>query len=300
MRQPELFELNAVLAIAAHKSFRAAAAQLGLSPSGLSHAVATLEKRIGVRLFHRTTRSVSLSAAGESFVARVRPALGEIADAIESVNSYRDTPSGTLRINSFESAARQALLPIVVEFVERHPDMSVEIATESRFIDIVKERFDAGVRLRDSVPRDMVAVPCSPPQRWVVVGSPGYFQRHGRPKHPRDLLSHRCIRLRRPNGGLFAWEFERRGRATTIAVDGPLTLDAASLVVDAAARGAGLAYISEWDVGAHLRSKALVRVLEDWLPPWPPLCLYYPRQRFVSAGLRAFVDLVKRRLPSRA
>jgi DNA-binding transcriptional LysR family regulator len=295
MRQPELFELNAVLAIAAHRSFRAAAAQLGVSPSGLSHAVSTLERRIGVRLFNRTTRSVSLSGAGETFVARLRPALGEIAAAIESVNGYRETPSGTLRINTFESAARQALMPIVFEFVEKYPDMNVEIATESRFVDIVKEGFDAGVRLRDSIPRDMVAVPCSPPQRWAVVGSPRYFKQHGRPKHPRDLVSHRCVRLRRPNGGLYAWEFERRGRATTIAVDGPLTLDAASLVIDAAVRGVGLAYINEWEASALLESKQLVRVLEAWLPPWPPLCLYYPSQQFLSAGLRAFVDVAKKR-----
>jgi DNA-binding transcriptional LysR family regulator len=255
--------------------------------------VAALEKRLGVRLFHRTTRSVSLTEAGDRFLARVLPALAELSAAMESVNEFRDTPTGTLRITTSEGAARQVLTPMVLEFMKRHPDMKVELVVESRFVDIVKEGFDAGIRLLEAVPHDMVAVPCGPKQRAAVVGSPLYFKANRRPKVPADLRAHRCIRTRKRNGGLYAWEFERRGEELEVEVDGPLTLDTLALVVEAALNGAGLAYLNEWDVQSHLASGKLVRVLEDWLPAWPGLCVFYPSHRHVPAGLRAFVDVVK-------
>jgi DNA-binding transcriptional LysR family regulator len=292
MRPPGLFELQAVSAVAAHRGFRAAAAELEISPSALSHAIASLERRLGVRLLHRTTRSVSLSEAGERFLSRVRPALGELAAAMESVDEFRDKPAGTLRINTWEGAAQQVLTPIV-EFIRRYPEMRVEIVTESRYVDIVKEGFDAGIRYHEAVPRDMIAVPCGPEQRYAVVGTPGYFKKHPPPQSPGDLRGHRCVRTRKTGGGTYAWEFERRNEVFAVEVDGPLTLDTRALVLEAALRGAGLAYLNEWDVAPYVGSGKLVRVLEGWLPPWPGLCVYYPGHRHVRAGLRAFVEVVK-------
>lgn len=293
MKRPGLFELQAVSAIAARRSFRAAAAELNLSPSALSHLIAALEKRLGVRLFQRTTRSVSLTEAGERFLSRVRPALAELSAAMESVNEFRDTPTGTLRLTASESSARQVFTPIVLEFMKRHPDMKVELLVESRFVDIVKEGYDAGIRLLEAVPQDMVAVPCGPRQRSAVVGSPQYFKANRRPKVPADLREHRCIRLRKKSGGLYAWEFERRGEVLELEVDGPLTLDTLSLVLEATLNGVGLAYLTEWDVRPYLESGKLVGVLEDWLPAWPGLCIFYPSHRHVPAGLRAFIEVVK-------
>lgn len=288
-----LIELNAALAVASHKSFRGAAAELGMSPSALSHAIAALERRIGVRLFHRTTRSVSLSEAGEHFVSRVRPALREISAAIESVNEFRDSPRGTLRINASEAAARLVLLSKVVALVARHPEIQVEVATNDRFVDIVAEGFDAGVRFRDTIPADMVAVPCSDDVRFAIVGAPSYFARQPAPRVPGDLLSHACIRRRWPGGAIFRWQLGRRGHEQALDVRGPLTLDRDALMIDAALAGVGLAYVSEWEVAAHLASGALVRVLEAYTPPYAGFALYYPGHRHVPGPLRAFVQVLQ-------
>ncbi len=288
-----LFELNAVAAISAHRSFRAAATELGISPSALSHAIAGLEKRLGVRLINRTTRSVSLSEAGEHFLARVSPALREIAGAMEDVNEFRETPTGTLRINLKERAAHQILRPVVAKFLRRYPDMNVELALEGRPIDIVAEAFDAGVRLAESVPQDMIAIPCGPDSRFIVVGAPSYFERASVPRSPSDLLRHECIRRRMPGGKLYRWEFEKRGEATAVDVPGRLTLDNDTLMVEAAVEGLGLAFVSDFWVKEHLAAGNLQAVLEDWTPPFPGLRLYYPGHRHVTAGLRAFVDMLR-------
>jgi DNA-binding transcriptional LysR family regulator len=293
MLQTGLFELNAVAAISAHRSFRAAATELGISPSALSHAIAGLEKRLGVRLINRTTRSVSLSQAGERFLARVSPALREIAGALEDVNEFRDTPTGTLRINLKERAAHQILRPVVAKFLRRYPDMKVELALEGRSIDIVAEGFDAGIRLAESVPQDMVAIPCGPDTRFIVIGSPDYFARTSVPRSPSDLLNHECIRRRMPSGKLYRWEFEKRSEEMAVDVPGRLTLDNDALMVEAAVEGLGLAFVSDFWVTEHLAAGKLQAVLEDWTPPFPGLRLYYPGHRHMTAGLRAFVDLLR-------
>lgn len=293
MKHTGLFELNAVVAISAHRSFRAAATELGISPSALSHAIAGLEKRLGVRLIHRTTRSVALSEAGERFLARVSPALREIAGAVEDVNEFRDTPAGTLRINLKERAAHQILRPVVAKYLRRYPDMNVELTLEGRPIDIVAEGFDAGIRLAEAVPQDMVAIPCGPDTRFVVVGAPDYFARASVPRSPLDLLSHECIRRRMPSGKLYHWEFERRGEQLDVDVPGKLTLDNDSLMVEAVLEGLGLAFVSDFWVAGHLGEGTLQAVLEDWTPPFPGLRLYYPRHRHMTAGLRAFVDMLR-------
>ncbi len=291
--QPGLFELNAVVTVATHSSFRRAAAELGLSPSALSHAIATLEQRLGVRLFHRTTRSVALSQAGEQFLSRVRPALVEISGAMEDINALRDTPSGLLRISAAERAGQRLLTPYVIEFMRRCPEMSLDLVIDSRPIDIVAEGFDLGLRLAETVPQDMIAVPFGPDISWAVVGSPGYFAGAGVPDVPQDLMRHRCIRRRLPSGTMYRWEFEARGEEFALDVPGKLTLNTDALMLEAALGGAGLAYVSDLAVAPALASGALVRVLGEFTPKYPGMRLYYPPHRHMRAGVRAFIDLVR-------
>jgi DNA-binding transcriptional LysR family regulator len=296
MKRAVFGELDALLAVADRGSFRAAAVELGRSPSAVSHAVASLERRVGARLFHRTTRSVALSEAGRQYLARVRPALREIADAAEEVNRFRDTPRGTLRLNASVGAARRVLMPYVLEFARRYPEMHVDLVCDDRLVDIVAEGFDAGVRAAEAVPQDMVAVPCSADIRFVVVGSKRYFARRPRPAAPGDLLAHECVRLRLVSGSVVRWEFERRGEQVSVDVKGRLVLGDSDATISAALAGAGLVYASDWWVGELVASGRLVQVLEDWTPASPGLCLYYPSHRHVPAGLRAFVALVRERM----
>ncbi|MDR5815893.1 MULTISPECIES: LysR family transcriptional regulator [unclassified Caballeronia] len=292
MKTTGMTELEAVLAVARHRSFRAAASDLSMSTSALSHTVAGLEARIGVRLFNRTTRSVSLTEAGAQFVQNVAPALTSIRDALEQAGSFRDTPSGTLRINTSAGAAHQ-VMAVFIAFLERYPDMKLDIVTEGRLIDIVVEGFDAGIRLRDTVPQDMIAVPFGRRQRFAVVGSPAYFARRKPPRTPADLAVHDCIRSRMPSGSIYQWEFEKHGQAVRIDGAGALTLDDPGLMLAAARAGLGLTYLTEWNVRADLANGTLKRVLEDWTPPLDGLCLYYPGRRHVPAGLRALIDMIR-------
>lgn len=293
MYRPSLNDLDAVLAIARKGSFRAAALDLGMSTTALSNAVGKLEATLGVRLFNRTTRSVSPTDAGRLFVERAGPALQDIHGAMEAVRSQQATPSGTLRINAFATAAREILSPLVLEFLRRHRQVHVDLVTEGRLVDIVAEGFDLGVRAADLVPSDMIAVPLGRPQRYAVVGSPAYFEKHKRPRVPPDLVDHPCIRVRLPNGALYRWQFEKRGQAAQIDVDGPITLDEASLARTAVLEGMGLGFFMERDVRADMETGRLIRVLEDWTPPRTGLSLYYPGRRNPSAALRAFIDLAR-------
>lgn len=291
--RPALTELEAVLAVARQGSFRAAAASLEMSTSALSQSVASLESRLGTRLFHRTTRSVRLTEAGERFVAEVGPALADIRGAIERISDHGETPTGSLRINTSVGAARRVMGPYLIPYLRRYPKVRLDLVTEDRLIDIVREGFDAGFRTMDTVPGDMIAVPLGPPVRFAVVGSPDYFARHGRPATPADLARHTGIRARMPAGHIYHWEFERHGEASTVDVDGTLTLDEPQLMLDAARAGLGLAYLAEFNVAEDLATGHLERVLEDWTPPFDRLCLYYPGRRHVPAALRALVDLIR-------
>jgi DNA-binding transcriptional LysR family regulator len=293
MRRAGLIELEAVLAVARRRSFRAAAAEVGLSTTALSQAVAGLEARLGVRLFNRTTRSVSPTAAGEDFIAQVAPALGEIREAMEAVNSHRRTPAGSLRLNMAAGAARQIFAPVILEYLRRYPEMQVDLVTEGRLIDIVRDGFDAGVRLADTVPGDMIAVPIGPDQRMVVVGAPAYLEGRTPPRAPQDLLAHDCIRSRFPDGALYRWEFERNGEALAVDVRGRLTLNESTLIHAAALAGFGLAHVTLWQAAEDIAAGRLVQLLEDWTPPFPGLCLYYPGRRHVPAGLRALIELIR-------
>lgn len=299
MKQPALAELRAAATVAAHRSFRAAARELGISASALSRAIAVLEQRLGLRLFHRTTRSVAVTAEGERFFERVRPALRELTEAIDNAHDTAGPPNeklrGKLRINASHAVIRYVLMPLIGDYLERYPEVSVELTSEARLVDIVAEGYDLGVREPHHVPRDMIAVPCSDEIRFVIVGAPAYFAARKRPTRPADLLAHACLRARSPTGSVWPWELERRGKTLSLQPRGPLLLDDDELVLLAARRGLGLAYAVEWAVADDLKSGALVRVLPQWSPTYPGLCLYYPGHRLVPAPLRAFVDLVRAR-----
>lgn len=293
MYRPGLNDLDAVIAVARRASFRAAALELGMSTTALSNAVSKLEGSLGIRLFNRTTRSVSLTDAGRVFIERVSPALQDIRGAMEAARSQQETPSGTLRINAFAMAAREILSPLVLEYLTRYPQVHVDLVTEGRLVDIVAEGFDLGVRVIDLVPSDMIAVSLGRSQRYAVVGSPAYFEQHRKPRVPPDLLDHACIRIRLPNGALYRWQFEKDGQTAQIDVSGPITLDEASLARTAVLEGVGLGFFMEQDVRADIAAGRLVRVLENWTPPVGSLCLYYPGRRNPSAALKAFVGLAR-------
>jgi DNA-binding transcriptional LysR family regulator len=293
MQPTGLLELEAVVAVARCRNFRAAAAELNRSRSALSHTVATLEERLGVRLFHRTTRSVSLTEAGETFIASIGPALAEIRGAIDAAISKRATLAGALRIKTFGDIAREMMAPVILQYLRRFPEMKVDVVTNGSSSDIVGDGFDAGVRRADDVPQDMIAVPLSYELRMAVVGSIAYLENRRKPKTPQDLVVHRCIRLRLPNGQVNPWKFERHGKATSIKVEGPLILDEPAFILDAARAGVGLAYLRESSVASDLAHGRLVRVLENWTHHFPGICLYYPSRRNITPGLRALIDLIR-------
>lgn len=293
MQHVNLKELEAVIAIARRGTFRAAAIELGMSTTALSHTIGRLEAGLGVRLFNRTTRSVSLTDAGNLFVEQVGPSLQDIYGALDTVRSQRETPSGTIRINAAPFAARAIISPLVLSFLHRYPDMNVDLVTEGRMVDIVAEGFDLGVRVAGLVPSDMIAVSLGSPQRHAVIGSREYFEEHGKPMKPPDLLKHRCIRGRLPDGSLFRWRFEKDGDAIQIDVRGPIVLDEASLVRIAVLESTGIGFLIEQDILPDIQEGRLIRVLEDWTPPFPGLCLYYPGRRNLSAGVKAFLELAR-------
>lgn len=294
-----LAELEAIAAVARHGGFRAAARELSMSSSALSHAVAALEERLSVRIFNRTTRSVTLSDAGERFVTEVAPALAAIDRAIENAGLSSGAVSGTLRLNMAPGAARMLLASLILEYGRRYPDVEIEIVTDNALVDVIGKGFDAGVRLAESVPTDMVAIPIVPTLRSLVVGSPGYFSQRPWPLVPGDLLQHRCIRARMASGKLYRWEFERHGQSILIDAPGSLTLDASDLMLSATLDGAGLAYISEGAVAGHIAAGNLIAVLEDWSPSYPGLSLYFAQRRQMPARLRALIELIREHNASR-
>jgi len=291
--KPTLADLTALAAIASHRSFRKAANELGVSPSTLSHLMRALEASMGVRLLHRTTRSVSPTEAGQRLVDRLRPVLQDLDEALAEVEAVRSRPGGTLRINANETAARLLLGSVVPVFLARYPEMSLDLVTDGRLIDIVAEGFDAGVRLGEAVPQDMIAVRLGGDMRFVVVAAPAYLSAHPPPHTPDGLKGHACIRVRMPSGKLYRWEFEKHGQALTVDVSGPLTLDHNGLMADAAEAGLGIAYVPEQAVRLRIERGTLATVLDDWCPWIPGLCLYYPGHRHVPSGLRAFIEVLQ-------
>ncbi len=293
MQQNDLGALAAFLAIAEERSFTRAAKRLGVSPSAMSHAMRSFEESVGVRLLSRTTRSVAPTDAGKELLARLRPALTEIEQALDQVSSLRKKPAGRVRLLAPRLAASTVLAPKLGQFARKYPEIMLDITTNDSRLDIVAEGFDAGIHFGEYIEKDMIAVRVSADLRPVIVGSPRYLKSYGRPKLPRDLLGHRCINFRHGDAGLYRWEFEKGKKSLSVAVSGPLIVDDLELVIRAALDDVGLAYMAEENAAPHLASGALVRVLEDWCQPFPGFFLYYPSRRQQPAALSALIDALR-------
>lgn len=293
MPRDDLNVLAAFLAVAEQRSFTRAARQLGVSPSALSHAIRGLEERTGVRLLSRTTRSVAPTEAGEQLLSRLQPALRDVRDAVDELARLRDRPAGRVRLVVSPMAGALVVGPKIAAFVEAYPDVSLEVTTVADRIDLVAGGFDAGIQLGEFVERDMVAVRVSPDQRAAIVASPAYLARYGVPTTPRELTSHRCINFRRGAEGSYRWEFEQGSQALSVAVTGPVTVDSPDLLLRAVLDGAGVAFGFEAWVAPHLATGALVRVLEDWCPPFAGYFLYYPSRRQQPPALSALIGALR-------
>jgi DNA-binding transcriptional LysR family regulator len=294
MDRGDLADLTAFVAVADQLSFRGAASRLGVTPSALSHSMRQLEERLGMRLLNRTTRSVAVTDAGLRLLERLRPAISEIAGALEDLNQERQRPVGRLRICAIHLAASAIIAPIWKRFLSTYPDVHLEVAVGEAVIDIVAKGFDAGIGPRDRVPADMIAVRVMGPMKIAVVGAPTYFARRRPPRTPDDLARHICVEYRREaDGEVLMWPFERNRKSRRISVDGRVMVNDADLAVRAAVDGLGIAYTGEALAEPFLRSGQLVRVLEDWSPSFEGLFLYYPGHRQVPAALRAFIDMIR-------
>lgn len=280
--------------VARERSFTRAAAKLGISQPALSRTMRQLEERLGVRLLARTTRSVSPTEAGEHLLKVITPRLEEIDTELALLSEFRDKPAGRLRITAGEHAAIAVLQPVLAKLLPDHPDLHIEIIVDYGLTDIVAEGYDAGVRLGEQVAKDMIAVRIGPDVRMAVVGSPDYFARHPHPKTPRDLVRHNCIAIRLPTyGGLFPWEFEKKGEELKVRIEGQLVFNNIAMRLDAALKGLGLAYMPEDLVKTHVKEGRLIRVLSDWCPSFPGYHLYYPSRRQSSPAFTLFRDALR-------
>jgi DNA-binding transcriptional LysR family regulator len=287
-------DLQAFLMVARTRSFTKAAAQLGVSPSALSHSMRGLEERLGIRLLTRTTRSVSPTEAGDRLLHNVGPRFEEVEAELAALNELRKKPTGTVRISAGDHPAATILWPRLSKLLAKYPDVKVEISIDNGLIDIAAQRFDAGVRLGEQVAKDMVSVRIGPDVHFAVVGTKSYFASHSIPRTPQDLVAHSCINLRlATHGGLWAWEFERNGRELKVRVEGQLVFNNIFQVRDAALAGFGLAYIPEDLARPHLAKEELIWVLEEWSPPWSGYHLYFPSRRQASPALALIVDALR-------
>ncbi len=293
MNRGHLSQLAVLAAVARNGGFRDAAKELGIAPSAVSHAVSALETGLGVRLLARSTRSVAPTQAGAELLERLRPALLEIDLALEAAVASRDVPAGNLRLTVPRTAAHTVLAPKLGAFAAAFPEIVLEIVIEDRFSDVVEGGFDAGIRLGESLQRDMIAVRIGPSMRGAAVAAPGYFETRPRPERPQDLSAHRCIRFRFSSGVIYRWEFEKAGVVVEPPVEGPLILGEDHLIAQAAIDGAGIAFVFEDYVRDALADGRLVRVLEDWCPPFDGFHLYYPSRRQMRPALRAFIDFFR-------
>ncbi len=294
MRREELTDFLWFLAVAEERSFTKAAARLGTSQSTLSHTIKQLEARMGLRLLTRTTRSVAPTEAGEKLLAALAPRIADIEQDVAALLALRDTPSGTVRLTVSDHAFETVIWPKLQPVLSNYPDIHLEFSIDNVLRNIVEERFDAGVRLGESLDKDMIAVRVSEDWRLVVVGSPGYFVSHPVPATPQDLVRHSCINHRHGrSGGLYAWEFARDGRELRVRVEGQLTFSSSLPMIDAALRGFGLAYIPENLVAAHIAAGRLIQVLDDWSPFFPGYYLYYPSRRQMSPAMAVIVEALR-------
>jgi DNA-binding transcriptional LysR family regulator len=293
----DLADFTYFLAIARHRSFRLAGLECGVSASALSHALKGLEARLGVRLLNRTARSVTLTAAGEELREIIEQPFQAIGQAMELLNRLRDSPAGRIRLNVPEDAATLLLGPVLPVFIDRYPDVKIDVAVTNRMVDVIEGGFDAGIRFGGTVPEDMVAQRLSADLSWVVVGSPDYLARFGTPEHPNDLAQHRCLGVRLGNDRIYRWEFERGEEKLEIATPGAITQDETQLARTLAVQGAGLMYAPEPSVAQQIESGALRVVLQPWLPMGPGYHIYYSSRRQVPAGLRLLIDMIRELRP---
>lgn len=289
----ELTVLSAFRVVADERNFTRAAKRLSVSQSALSHAIRELEERIGVRLLTRTTRSVAPTAAGELLLAHLRPALADIRGALDQISDLRDKPAGRVRLLVPRLAAMTVLAPKLGQFAREYPDVVLDVTADDSRVDIVAAGFDAGIHFGEFIEQDMIAVRVSRDHRPAIVGSPEYFASHPKPKSPRDLLTHRCINFRHGSAGVYRWEFDKAKQSLTVAVNGPLIVDDVEIMIRAAIDGVGLAFLWEEHAAPHLAGGALVRVLEDWCPPFPGFFLYYPSRREQRAALLALIETLR-------
>jgi DNA-binding transcriptional LysR family regulator len=296
MSPDQLPAVAAFARVAQHASFSKAAATLGISPSALSQTIRALEDRVGMRLLNRTTRRVGVTEAGALFLQRVLPALEQFTAAFTELDELRGTPTGTLRISLPRIAMTTIVLPLLRDFCGAYPQIRLELIADDRFVDLIGEGFDAGIRLGERLGQDMIAVRATREQRIAVVGSPEYFERYPRPRQPADLHRHRCLRFRFSSGVIYRWEFGQAGQEFEIDVDGPLICNDNALMQAAAKQGVGLAHVMEDLVGEDLASGALIRVLDDWCPPFPGFYLYYPSRAQMPLKLRVLIDFLAARL----
>jgi DNA-binding transcriptional LysR family regulator len=284
----------AFLAVARERSFTKAAAQLGVTPSALSHSIRHLEERLSIRLLSRTTRNVSPTEAGERLMRSIGPHFEQIDAEIERLSELRDKPAGNIRIACSDYVVDTIFRPMLKPFLRSYPDITVELFIDNGFTNIVEQRFDAGVRLGEALSKDMIAVRIGPDWRFTVVGTPGYFERRSKPTAPQELTSHSCINMRLTSaGGLYAWEFKKDGRELNVRVEGQLAFNSVIPVLNAALDGHGLAYVPEDLTKPYLDSGELVEVLADWSPTWQGYHLYYPSRRQASPAFSAFVDAIR-------
>jgi DNA-binding transcriptional LysR family regulator len=291
--RPSLTELTAFMAVATHRSFRRAADELGTAPSTLSHTVRALEERLGVRLLNRTTRSVSPTEAGLSLLNRLHKVMNSLDEALDATAAFRGNVAGRVRINAPRVTIAYLVREILPLMTERYPDVEVDLVADGRLIDIVSAGFDAGVRLMEAIPKDMVAVPFGKPVHFLCVASPAYLERAGEPRTPHDLTQHRCIGHRLPSGKLYKWEFERAGQELTVETSGTVVLDDEDLMIEAAASGLGIAYVVSWIAEPAIAAGKVKPVLTSWMHEPERMALYYPGHRSVPPPLRAFIDVVK-------
>lgn len=296
MRGREFAELRAFAAIVEHGSFVRAAAYLGISASTLSATLRQLEERLGVRLLNRTTRSVAVTVAGERLFQRLSLTLNELEEAVTEAANSNGQPSGILRLNVSRVAAIVYLAPLLGDFLQAFPEIHVDLVTDDRLVDIVSERFDAGIRLGEKLHQDMVAIPLTGDLTMKVVASPSYLARHGTPKHPRELVDHRCLTYRRPSdGSVYRWEFEHGAQRLEVAVQGPLIVDEPAMLTAIACAGSGIGYQFSHQVDGALTEGRLVQLLPEWTPSFPGFYVYYPCRRQMAAPLRAFLDFLSER-----
>ncbi len=297
MAQENLNDIIAFLAVANESSFTRAAAKLGVSQSALSHTIRGLEERLGLRLLTRTTRSVAPTESGERLIRTVGPRLEEIDAELTALSELREKPAGTIRITTGEHAAEAIIWPALAKLLPRYPEIKVELTVDYGLTDIVAERYDAGVRLGEQVAKDMIAVRIGPDFRMAVVGAPSYFERRSRPHKPQDLTALDCINIRLPTyGGIYAWEFEKRGRMLKVRVEGQLVFNNMALRLNAVLAGLGLAYLPEDQVQTHLADGRLIRVLADWCPPFSGYHLYYPSRRQPAPAFALLVEALRYRV----